>query len=54
MDNTVLDNILQHLEALGEDKDELQYWRDIYDDLPQEKQQEVYRLFEDELAKLQK
>ena len=46
--STILDKLIQ----LGEDKDELEYWRDIFNDLPAEKQAEVFLLFKKELDAL--
>ncbi len=47
-----LNNILNKLIELGEDKDELDYWRDIFTNLPEGKQREVFNLFKMELEKL--
>jgi len=47
-----LNDILNKLIVLGEDKDELDYWRDIFADLSEEKQKEVFNLFKLELEKL--
>jgi hypothetical protein len=47
-----LHNILNKLVEFGEDKDELEYWKDIFPDLNEERQKEVYQLFEEELSKL--
>lgn len=48
-----LEPLLDQLITLGEDADELNYWRDIFDDLPAEKQDEVGMLFKAELDELQ-
>ncbi len=48
-----LEPLLDQLIALGEEADELNYWRDIFDDLPAEKQDEVGMLFKAELDELQ-
>ncbi len=47
-----LEPLLEELIALGEDADELHYWRDIFEDLPPEKQEEVCLLFKAELHEL--
>ncbi len=47
-----LEIILDQLIALGEDADELHYWRDIFEDLPADKQEEVSLLFKAELQEL--
>jgi hypothetical protein len=52
MENLNLKEIVEKLIALGEDKDELNYWLDIFDDLPEEKQKEVFSNFQEELTKL--
>jgi len=44
--------IIQELVAQGEDKEEMGYWSDIFPDLPEEKRQELLRLFQEELEKL--
>ena len=47
-----LKQIITKLIGLGEDKDELTYWLDIFDDLPGEKQKEIFSNFQEELSKL--
>lgn len=47
-----LESILDQLIALGEDADELNYWRNIFEDLPADKQEEVCLLFKVELQEL--
>jgi len=47
-----INDILNKLVALGEDKDELEYWCDILPDLPEEEQMEVLDLFKMELEQL--
>jgi hypothetical protein len=37
---------------LGEDQEELAYWLYIFDDLPEEKQKEIFSNFQEELNKL--
>lgn len=52
MENLNLKEIVEKLIALGEDKDELTYWLDIFDDLPKEKQREIFSNLQEELTKL--
>jgi hypothetical protein len=52
MNKEELKQIMLKLVGLGEDKDELDYWLDIFEDLPEEKQKEVFSNFRDELTKL--
>ena len=52
MNKEELKQILTKLVELGEDRDELDYWLDIFDDLPEDKQQELFSNFQAELAKL--
>jgi|AntAceMinimDraft_11_1070367.scaffolds.fasta_scaffold08034_3 hypothetical protein len=47
-----LNDILNKLVELGEDKDELEYWRDIFPNLREEKQKELFELFKLELKQL--
>jgi hypothetical protein len=47
-----LESILDQLITLGEDADELNYWRDVFEDLPADKQEEVCLLFKAELQEL--
>jgi len=45
--------IVEKLIALGEDAEELQYWLDIYIDLPEEQQKEIFENLSAELKKLE-
>jgi hypothetical protein len=47
-----LTTLIARLIELGEDKDELNYWKDIYPDLPAEKQKDLLDLFSKEVEKL--
>lgn len=44
-----VDNIIPQLIARGEDKDELEYWRTVYDYLPEDKQALLYVNLKQEL-----
>lgn len=48
-----LTKIIEQLVVLGEDKDELNYWLDIYDDLEPHDQEAVSNNLKQELAELQ-
>ena len=52
MNKEELKKIVIKLVQLGEDKDELNYWFDIFDDLSEEKQKEIFSNFQEELSKL--
>ena len=52
MNKEELKQIIMKLIDFGEDKDELNYWLDIFDDLPEEKQKEVFSNLQEELTKL--
>lgn len=52
MNKEELQKIISKLIELGEDKDELTYWFDIFDDLSEEKQKEVFSNLQEELTKL--
>ncbi len=54
MTKSELEPILDQLIALGEDADELNYWRDIFEDLPEDKQQDIAKLYQEELTELKK
>lgn len=49
MNKQEIDNIINQLIEKGEDKDELQYWQAIYDDLPEDKQALLYVNLKQEL-----
>ncbi len=49
-----LSKIIDQLVALGEDKDELNYWLSIYDDLEPDAQTELVNNLKTELQDLQK
>lgn len=53
MNKEELQKIIVKLIELGEDKDELNYWSDIYSDLPEEKQKEVFDNLRQELDSLE-
>ena len=44
--------VVDELIAQGEDREEMEYWADIFSDLPPEKQKEILELFEKELEEL--
>ena len=46
--------IAKKLTELGEDADEMAYWIDIYDDLPEEQREEAAQTFKEELKTLLK
>ncbi len=48
-----LNQILNKLIELGEDKDEMGYWRDIFPNLDEAHQKEIMDLFKFELKKLE-
>lgn len=52
MNKTEIVTIIEHLIQLGEDRDELDYWLQIYDYLPEEKQAELYENLSRELEAL--
>jgi hypothetical protein len=52
MNKEELKKIVVKLVELGEDKDELNYWLDIFEDLPDEKQKEIFSNFQEELTEL--
>ena len=54
MNKEDLEKIITKLIELGEDKDELDYWLDIFDDLSADKQKEVFSNFQEELTALSK
>ena len=47
-----INKIIDKLIELGEDKDELEYWRAIYDDLPPDQQKQIHFDFIQELLAL--
>ena len=47
-------DITDKLINLGENREELDFWRKIFDDLPEDKQHELIVLMLDELDQLQK
>lgn len=47
-----LENIIQKLEALGEDEKELKYWLTIFDDLTAEEQEELMKNLRSSLVEL--
>ena len=47
-----LNKTINELISLGEDPEELKYWQEIFDDLPENQQKEVFALFEQELGQL--
>ena len=49
-----IENLVERLCKLGEDKDELSLWASIYKDLEPEEQQELVVNLQDELQKLEK
>lgn len=50
---TELDDLTQKLVSLGEDAEELSYWRDIFDDLTEEEQGRLLAGLREELAALE-
>lgn len=53
MEKEEFQKIAEKLIELGEDNDEMQYWINIYDDLPQQQKDEASRTFKEELQKLE-
>ena len=52
MERSEITNLITELINLGEDADELNYWLDIFDDLPEEKQALLYVNLKEELEAL--
>jgi hypothetical protein len=52
MDTTELNELIDELIKHGEDRDELQYWKDIYPDLSEEEQQKILDSLKKELVEL--
>ncbi|MCX6745240.1 MAG: hypothetical protein NTX82_07000 [Candidatus Parcubacteria bacterium] len=52
MEKTEITNLIIELINLGEDKDELNYWLEIFDDLPEDKQALLYVNLMEELEAL--
>ena len=52
MNRQEITEIINQLIQLGEDQDELNYWLQIYDDLPEEKQAMFYVNLKQELESL--
>jgi len=52
MDKQTLAGIVTELIKLGEDPDELNYWLEVYEDLPAEKQALLSENLQQELAAL--
>ena len=52
MNKQELIQIMTRLVELGEDQKELAYWLSIFDDLPEDKQKEIFLNFQEELKKL--
>lgn len=50
--DTQFELIVQELIKQGEDKEEMEYWVDIYPDLPSGHQKEMLELFKKELEEL--
>ena len=48
-----LENIIKKLTDLGEDKQELKFWQEIFDDLKEEEKQNLLNNLEEELKKLE-
>lgn len=40
--NEEINKIINKLIELGEDKEELEYWKSIYEDLPEERQKQLH------------
>lgn len=49
-----LNDIIEQLIVLGEDRDELEFWRTVYPSLEPDKQRELIENLSQELAALQK
>ncbi len=45
-------NIVHKLISFGEDREELEFWVSIYDDLDEDKRVELEKIVQDELQKL--
>ena len=52
MEKTEITNLITELIDLGEDKDELNYWLEIFDNLPEDKQALLYVNLKEELEAL--
>ena len=52
MEKTEITNLITELINLGEDRDELNYWLEIFDDLPEDKQALLYVNLKEELEAL--
>jgi hypothetical protein len=52
MDITEINTLIGELIKRGEDKDELEYWRDIYPNLDEKEQQKLIDSLKKELAEL--
>ncbi len=52
MDKQEIINLVNELVSFGEDREELNYWLEIYDDLPEEKQNMLYVNLKQELETL--
>ncbi|MFZ5535841.1 MAG: hypothetical protein ACOY3M_06865 [Patescibacteria group bacterium] len=49
-----LNEIIEHLVSLGEDRDELEFWRTVAPSFPPDKQRELINNLTEELQSLQK
>ena len=54
MNKQELKTIIDGLIKFGEDKDELIFWYDSFDDLEPDKQKQIFENFKKELEKLEK
>lgn len=53
MNKEEFQTIAKKLIEEGEDAEEMQYWVDIYDDLPEKQQKEIFENFAEEFKKLE-
>ncbi|HOX10633.1 MAG TPA: hypothetical protein P5323_01505 [Candidatus Moranbacteria bacterium] len=53
MNKEEFQTIAKKLIEKGEDAEEMQYWVDIHDDLPEKQQKEIFENFTEELKKLE-
>lgn len=44
--------ITEALAVQGEDREEMAYWADIFPNLPEDKREQIFALFKEELEKL--
>ncbi len=52
MEQLHINQVIEQLIVLGEDKDELEYWQSIYEDLDPQQKTEIYQNLTEELKAL--